>query len=297
MSKASSKVTTENGVTTVHVSRDYPGGTPPIAPCVWGIVSDFGGLKTIFPNLVRVYLTYPDAKETRVGTLRDMTFLNPNSEYPLSGGNEQLVKRDEDARGIRYISLQGLPVTDYESVMQVTGEDACTLNWTSTIASRVVQRRVAAQTVWAALKSLGRVGLARPVERCCAHARRMVEGLEAAGFEVLNEVALNQVLVSFGTAAQTREVVARVQGDGTYWCGGSRWQGRTAMRISVSSWATTRRISTSASPPSPGSPEKSAPAARWRNRYRRPTRCAPGHPRPRTGERRRHRTSPLRGRR
>jgi hypothetical protein len=56
---------------------------------------------------------------------------------------------------------------------------------------------------------------------------------------VLNEVVLNQVLVAFGDAATTRRVIEALQADGTCWCGGTEWQGRTAMRISVSSWATT----------------------------------------------------------
>jgi len=64
-------------------------------------------------------------------------------------------------------------------------------------------------------------------------------GLEGAGYRVLNEVALNQVLVSFGDAAATERVVAGIQSDGTCWCGGTVWQGQSAMRISVSSWATT----------------------------------------------------------
>jgi hypothetical protein len=55
---------------------------------------------------------------------------------------------------------------------------------------------------------------------------------------VLNDVVMNQVLVSFGDAERTREVIARIQRDGTCWCGGTVWQGKTAMRISVSSWAT-----------------------------------------------------------
>jgi threonine aldolase len=76
------------------------------------------------------------------------------------------------------------------------------------------------------------------VERTCGHAARFAAGLVAAGYEVLNDVALNQVLVSFG-AAVTRRVTAAVQADGTCWCGSTVWQGRTAMRISVSSWATT----------------------------------------------------------
>ena len=60
-----------------------------------------------------------------------------------------------------------------------------------------------------------------------------------AGYEILNEVVINQVLVSFGSAEVTREVMRRVQEDGTCWCGGTVWQGKTAMRISVSCWATT----------------------------------------------------------
>ena len=93
--------------------------------------------------------------------------------------------------------------------------------------------------VWAALRSLGRAGLADLVERTCRHARRFADALSASGFEVLNEVVLNQVLVSFGDAERTQRVIAALQADGTCWCGGTVWQGRTAMRISVSSWATT----------------------------------------------------------
>jgi len=70
-------------------------------------------------------------------------------------------------------------------------------------------------------------------------ARRFAEGLRQAGFEVLNEVALNQVLVSFGGAEETQHVIAEVQNEGTCWCGGTLWHGRAAMRISISSWATT----------------------------------------------------------
>jgi len=93
--------------------------------------------------------------------------------------------------------------------------------------------------VWAALRSLGREGLAELVERCCRHAARFAGALAAAGHRVLNEVVLNQVLVSFGDDERTRRVIAALQADGTCWCGGTVWQGRTAMRISVSSWATT----------------------------------------------------------
>jgi hypothetical protein len=63
--------------------------------------------------------------------------------------------------------------------------------------------------------------------------------LREAGFDVLNEVVLNQVLVSFGSAKNTREVIRRLQEGGTCWCGSTEWQGKVAMRVSVSSWMTT----------------------------------------------------------
>src|ERR1700730_17955776 len=100
-------------------------------------------------------------------------------------------------------------------------------------------RRARGVELWAALKSLGRSGLCALIERTCLLAKRFESGLSAAGFEVLNEVVINQVLVSFGDPAVTREVIRRIQEDGTCWCGATEWQGRTAMRISVSSWATT----------------------------------------------------------
>lgn len=100
-------------------------------------------------------------------------------------------------------------------------------------------RRARGIEVWAALRSLGREGLAELIERTCRHAARFAEGLREAGYEILNDVVLNQVLVSFGDAETTRRVIAGIQQDGTCWCGGTVWQGKTAMRISVSSWATT----------------------------------------------------------
>lgn len=102
-----------------------------------------------------------------------------------------------------------------------------------------LSRRARGVEVWAALRSLGRAGLADLVERTCRHAIRFAEGLRAAGYQVLNDVVLNQLLVSFGDAEMTRRVVAAIQADGTCWCGGTVWQGHVAMRISVSSWATT----------------------------------------------------------
>jgi glutamate/tyrosine decarboxylase-like PLP-dependent enzyme len=100
-------------------------------------------------------------------------------------------------------------------------------------------RRARGVEIWAALLSLGRRGLATLVEHNCAMASRVAERLRDAGYEVLNDVVLNQVLISFGDADTTNRVVAAVQDDGTCWCGPTLWKGRAAMRVSVSSWATT----------------------------------------------------------
>ena len=89
--------------------------------------------------------------------------------------------------------------------------------------------------------SLGRSGLVELIERNCRLARRFATELSAAGFAILNDVVLNQVLVSFGDVEVTDRIVAAIQDDGTCWCGGTVWHGKPAMRISVSSWATTRR--------------------------------------------------------
>ncbi|HEY2982223.1 MAG TPA: aminotransferase class V-fold PLP-dependent enzyme, partial [Anaerolineales bacterium] len=102
-----------------------------------------------------------------------------------------------------------------------------------------LSRRARGVEVWAALRSLGREGVVELVERNCRQARRFAEGFRAAGYSVLNDVVLNQVLVAFGDAEKTTRVIAAIQEDGTCWCGGTVWQGHTAMRISVSSWATT----------------------------------------------------------
>jgi glutamate/tyrosine decarboxylase-like PLP-dependent enzyme len=102
-----------------------------------------------------------------------------------------------------------------------------------------VSRRPRGVDAWAALRSLGRQGLADLVERNCRLAQRFADAFRGAGFPVLNDVVLNQVLVSFGEPERTREVVAAVQDEGTCWAGTTVWQGRTAMRLSVISWATT----------------------------------------------------------
>jgi glutamate/tyrosine decarboxylase-like PLP-dependent enzyme len=101
-------------------------------------------------------------------------------------------------------------------------------------------RRARGFPVYAAIRSLGRSGIAELVERCCAHARRFGEALaEAPDVTVLNEVVLNQVLVRFGDDERTRGVITAVQEDGTCWLAGTTWHGQAAMRISVSNWSTT----------------------------------------------------------
>lgn len=102
-----------------------------------------------------------------------------------------------------------------------------------------LSRRARGAEIWSALLSLGHKGLADMIERNCAQARRFAERLASAGYEILNDVVLNQVVVCFGDAERTKKVIDAIQKDGTCWAGITVWQGRTAMRISVSSWATT----------------------------------------------------------
>jgi glutamate/tyrosine decarboxylase-like PLP-dependent enzyme len=132
--------------------------------------------------------------------------------------------RDREALG-RAMSISGayLLASEQRDAMTVTPDSS---------------RRARAVEVWAALKSLGRSGLAELVSRNCRQARRMADALRDGGAEILNEVVLNQVVVAFGDDDQTRQVIAAVQEAGVCWCGGTTWKGRAAMRISVSSWAT-----------------------------------------------------------
>ena len=102
-----------------------------------------------------------------------------------------------------------------------------------------MSRRARGIETWAAIYALGQEGVIELIDRCCAYARMFAAGLKDAGFQVLNEVTLNQVLVSFGDAARTNKVIKAIQDDGTCWCGGTVWKGVTAMCISVSSWMTT----------------------------------------------------------
>jgi glutamate/tyrosine decarboxylase-like PLP-dependent enzyme len=99
-------------------------------------------------------------------------------------------------------------------------------------------RRARGFATWAAISELGRSGIAEMVERCCALARRFAEQLDACeGISVVNDVVLNQVLVSFGD--KTDRVVDAVQRSGECWMGATTWHGRRLMRISVSNWSTT----------------------------------------------------------
>jgi len=114
------------------------------------------------------------------------------------------------------------------------GRERDEMDWTPEFS-----RRARGFAVYAALRSLGRAGVAELVDRCCAHARRFAAELDAAGADVLNDVVLNQVLVRFGDGGRTRAVIAAVQEEGTCWLGGTEWNGEHAMRISVSNWRTT----------------------------------------------------------
>jgi glutamate/tyrosine decarboxylase-like PLP-dependent enzyme len=100
-------------------------------------------------------------------------------------------------------------------------------------------RRARTVEIWAALSSLGKQGVVDLIDRCCQHAAAFADALRTGGCEVLNDVVLNQVLISFGDDEINTRVIDAVQADGTCWCGGTVWKGRKAMRISVSSWATT----------------------------------------------------------
>lgn len=120
-------------------------------------------------------------------------------------------------------------------IEHTTGPERDGIDWTPEYS-----RRARGITIYAALRSLGRAGVEALIERNCTHARRMAALLSSEpGVEVLNDVILNQVLVRFGDDdAATKDVVRRVQQDGTCWLGGSHWQGRGVMRVSFSNWAT-----------------------------------------------------------
>jgi glutamate/tyrosine decarboxylase-like PLP-dependent enzyme len=131
---------------------------------------------------------------------------------------------------------RGLGAATAVSAAYLQSADAAREPWHYTPES---SRRARGIEVWAALRSLGRRGLAEMIEQNCQLASRFAEALRDAGYAVLNDVVLNQVLVSFGNSEETKRVIQEVQNEGTCWCGGTEWQGRAAMRISVSNWSTT----------------------------------------------------------
>ncbi len=135
-----------------------------------------------------------------------------------------IVRDPQSLRAALRLTAAYLPQTDSREPSQFTPE---------------VSRRARGIEVWAALRSLGRSGLADLIERNCQFATMFADGLRAAGATVLNDVVLNQVVVTFGDAETTRRVMTAIQQDGTCWCGPTIWRGQTAVRISVSSWATT----------------------------------------------------------
>jgi glutamate/tyrosine decarboxylase-like PLP-dependent enzyme len=135
-----------------------------------------------------------------------------------------LVRRAEDLRRACALSAAYLQTAEVREPCHYTPE---------------VSRRARGIELWAAMRSLGRDGLRELIERNCRLAKLFADRLRAAGFEILNDVVLNQVLVSFGGPDKTQRIVAAVQKEGTCWCGGTAWHGRAAMRISVSSWDTT----------------------------------------------------------
>ncbi len=101
-------------------------------------------------------------------------------------------------------------------------------------------RRARGVEVWAALRTLGRAGVKQLVERCCAHARYFADGMQAIGFDVKNDVVLNQVVATIGTPEELADIRSLVEASGECWFGPTVWKGTPAIRISVSSWRTTR---------------------------------------------------------
>jgi glutamate/tyrosine decarboxylase-like PLP-dependent enzyme len=133
-----------------------------------------------------------------------------------------------------------------------------------------MSRRARGVPVWAALRSLGRSGVAELVDRLAGNARALADGIATIdGAEILNDVVFTQVCVGFGDDERTREVIRRLLEDGTTWMSGSHWRGRDVLRISVSNWSTddadvaasidaVQRAAKLVDPP-PRSPRPSAP--------------------------------------
>jgi glutamate/tyrosine decarboxylase-like PLP-dependent enzyme len=133
------------------------------------------------------------------------------------------IKDAEALRSSLYLTAPYLPQGEHREPSQFVPE---------------LSRRSRGIEVWAALYSLGKKGLAEIIELTCGNAKIFAEGLSNAGYEILNDIVINQVLVSFGSKEKTLKVIKEIQNDGTCWCGETEWHGKTAMRISISSWAT-----------------------------------------------------------
>ncbi len=134
------------------------------------------------------------------------------------------IRDPESLRSALRLTAAYLPESDTREPSQFTPE---------------LSRRARGVEVWAALRSMGRSGMADLIERNCQYATIFAEGLKGAGYTILNDVVLNQVVVTFGDAETNKRVITGIQQDGTSWCGPTHWRGQSAMRISVSSWATT----------------------------------------------------------
>jgi glutamate/tyrosine decarboxylase-like PLP-dependent enzyme len=135
------------------------------------------------------------------------------------------VRRPDDLRRTFAATAAYLPPSDVFEAMHHTPQSS---------------QRARQLEVWAVLRALGRDGVARLVADTCDVARAMAERLREAGFDVLNDVVLNQVLVRYADGPTTERLMAALQADGRVWCGSTQWGGQTAMRISVSSWKTAR---------------------------------------------------------
>lgn len=135
------------------------------------------------------------------------------------------VRRPEDLRRTFAASAAYLPPSDVFEAMHHTPQSS---------------QRARQIEVWAVLRSLGREGVARLVTDACDAAVQIADRLRAGGFEVLNEVVLNQVLVRYVDGTTTERLMAALQADGRVWCGATQWGGQTAMRVSVSSWKADR---------------------------------------------------------
>ncbi|AWF83026.1 aspartate aminotransferase family protein [Microbulbifer sp. A4B17] len=102
-------------------------------------------------------------------------------------------------------------------------------------------RRARGVEVWAAIQEMGPKGITAMIDRCCIHAQHLCEGLAEMGYEILNDVVLNQVIATIGTTEDIQQIVSAIQEEGVCWFGTTSWRGKMALRISVSSWATTDR--------------------------------------------------------